>query len=109
MYVPVSTHMPLARHDETGEEREMVAIVSTHMPLARHDFISSILPLTSALFLLTCLLRGMTPLLSVRYQSWQVSTHMPLARHDMDFFVSKVFHGVSTHMPLARHDRMRIF
>ena len=79
------------------------------------------------LFLLTCLLRGMT-----RYFQWtmlcmSISTHMPLARHDMEwkliasasptFLLTCLLRGmtcfvlntllpisISTHMPLARHD-----
>ena len=56
------------------------------------------------MFLLTCLLRGMTKLL-FNYHSFDlVSTHMPLARHDMieRQTLNELF--VSTHMPLARHD-----
>ena len=55
----VSTHMPLARHDEVRVVFINGVRVSTHMPLARHDlhiYLDSILT--------------------------NVSTHMPLARHD---------------------------
>ena len=79
------------------------------------------------LFLLTCLLRGMT----INIKKWshiiKISTHMPLARHDHSFFrcfahrlkflLTCLLRGmtqwnhsfcaisfISTHMPLARHD-----
>ena len=96
------------------------------MPLARHDksmersggYIQ---------FLLTCLLRGMTPATPFDKDKAAVSTHMPLARHDalrfflkllvMMFLLTCLLRGmtgtdgkkpsstrVSTHMPLARHD-----
>ena len=56
-------------------------------------------------FLLTCLLRGMTPGGPRNPAAVTVSTHMPLARHDTN---TKGTHtdtlDVSTHMPLARHD-----
>ena len=58
--LPVSTHMPLARHDlATVNQLQKSVDVSTHMPLARHDPV----PRTA---------RNIMP----------VSTHMPLARHD---------------------------
>ena len=34
---PVSTHMPLARHDTSVCFVNVAVHVSTHMPLARHD------------------------------------------------------------------------
>ena len=37
----VSTHMPLARHDEEFDILKGIGLVSTHMPLARHDCIYS--------------------------------------------------------------------
>ena len=56
------------------------------------------------MFLLTCLLRGMTLFNSTVTAPLIVSTHMPLARHD-DEDAEEHFCGcVSTHMPLARHD-----
>ena len=56
----VSTHMPLARHDEMFMTAFEDLDVSTHMPLTRHD--PSFLPIAQMpkKFLLTCLLRGMT-------------------------------------------------
>ena len=56
----VSTHMPLARHDNLRPNPVMTATVSTHMPLARHDAHGSPRHSFFSLFLLTCLLRGMT-------------------------------------------------
>ena len=56
----VSTHMPLARHDDAPGVIRAFRDVSTHMPLARHDFFTCKLPSSFLLFLLTCLLRGMT-------------------------------------------------
>ena len=35
--VKISTHMPLARHDNIKDELDKIAEISTHMPLARHD------------------------------------------------------------------------
>ena len=56
-------------------------------------------------FLLTCLLRGMTQVVTILFLSCDISTHMPLARHDI---FSPILHfdkmKISTHMPLARHD-----
>ena len=56
----ISTHMPLARHDDQKHSNQKKQEISTHMPLARHDrmelFHFSLIPL--------------------------ISTHMPLARHD---------------------------
>ena len=60
VYDGVSTHMPLARHDDKFNGTVEQWKVSTHMPLARHD--------------------GVRP---VMYCHINVSTHMPLARHDM--------------------------
>ena len=99
----VSTHMPLARHDSHPPGSFICRTVSTHMPLARHDNIHWCF-LLGCMFLLTCLLRGMTTLPSIGIITERVSTHMPLARHDMflDRFCNLM--DVSTHMPLARHD-----
>ena len=58
--LPISTHMPLARHDGFFELKFLFKIISTHMPLARHDE------------------NGGTLL----GQPQTISTHMPLARHD---------------------------
>ena len=58
------------------------------------------------MFLLTCLLRGMTSQVNAQWDEVNVSTHMPLARHDCEFYVYTARAAVSTHMPLARHDRI---
>ena len=56
------------------------------------------------IFLLTCLLRGMTDS-SITYPATVgISTHMPLARHDVNQVIKQVQKTISTHMPLARHD-----
>ena len=56
-------------------------------------------------FLLTCLLRGMTPVSTCLQKRCIVSTHMPLARHDiLAELYAEQMGMVSTHMPLARHD-----
>ena len=78
-------------------------MVSTHMPLTRHDAIAAdcsighLFLLTCLLrgmtgrkinyavcskFLLTCLLRGMTTMAEFKQMLYDVSTHMPLTRHD---------------------------
>ena len=146
-WLPVSTHMPLARHDFiigflfggvccfyshasceawlSGNVGFCGNKVSTHMPLARHDsktvliFSVSVFLLTCLLrgmtdtgkvmvvldeFLLTCLLRGMTRLAQHFHAIPGVSTHMPLARHDSQTLLENRYIKVSTHMPLARHD-----
>ena len=56
----VSTHMPLARHDRGTVSNLRSIVVSTHMPLARHDRIAAKKLSFQQMFLLTCLLRGMT-------------------------------------------------
>ena len=38
----ISTHMPLARHDEASAENGPIMEISTHMPLARHDLLFAI-------------------------------------------------------------------
>ena len=58
------------------------------------------------MFLLTCLLRGMTGHVIDDVTSNQVSTHMPLARHDRGSGAFWINSEVSTHMPLARHDNI---
>ena len=57
--------------------------VSTHMPLARHDVLARKVACGALVFLLTCLLRGMTSVESATAGLLLVSTHMPLARHDL--------------------------
>ena len=52
--------MPLARHDTVVPLLQVYAEVSTHMPLARHDLRLLRKFRKGQLFLLTCLLRGMT-------------------------------------------------
>ena len=78
----ISTHMPLARHDTPPLKSIVKTVISTHMPLARHDSYDIHYQLREAdfyshasceawrqqaaarkqttIFLLTCLLRGMT-------------------------------------------------
>ena len=74
--------MPLARHDVAQKNTVEHLVVSTHMPLARHDVVGIRFYDTLYEFLLTCLLRGMTPAVAIRDTHIEVSTHMPLARHD---------------------------
>ena len=125
----VSTHMPLARHDRFEYRMVNEMTVSTHMPLARHDLNATEWFLEDSMFLLTCLLRGMTEKgiflshspkflltcllrgMTVFFRSFvnqqRVSTHMPLARHDPQRSHILFWLSVSTHMPLARHDYIR--
>ena len=79
--------MPLARHDIYAHLRVRHRQVSTHMPLARHDETRKQDCERIRLFLLTCLLRGMT----------------------ISFPNSQLLHYVSTHMPLARHDKNALY
>ena len=81
-FFTVSTHMPLARHDINGLPELHRQRVSTHMPLARHDVFPLPNKPTKQMFLLTCLLRGMTYMPEILLDYYYVSTHMPLARHD---------------------------
>ena len=80
----ISTHMPLARHDDMKHCYYTGLPISTHMPLARHD-----------------------GFFELKFLFKIISTHMPLARHDEN---GGTLLGqpqtISTHMPLARHDRM---
>ncbi len=48
--VQVSTHMPLARHDDGENEKNIETEVSTHMPLARHDHIAQFVTTTKFSF-----------------------------------------------------------
>ena len=75
--------MPLARHDTKKTQYKQMYVVSTHMPLARHD-VTGKGHATDDLFLLTCLLRGMTKNRINHRANAGVSTHMPLARHDVN-------------------------
>ena len=63
LYIVVSTHMPLAKHDKSTDLMKQGYKVSTHMPLARHD-----------------------PGTRSQMTDTEVSTHMPLARHDDQCF-----------------------
>ena len=54
------------------------------MPLARHDRFAFRIIFRFCIFLLTCLLRGMTGLPGADMQIKIISTHMPLARHDFN-------------------------
>ena len=61
LMIKISTHMPLARHDAFITFKiNAFTVISTHMPLARHDLIASPALSSGRIFLLTCLLRGMT-------------------------------------------------
>ena len=125
----VSTHMPLARHDRKFPVNEPATEVSTHMPLARHDSNPVCAPSTGFLFLLTCLLRGMTAKLykitksnlflltcllrgmtlncAKQYHIFRFLLTCLLRGMTQRKVVSLVLVVVSTHMPLARHDPAR--
>ena len=89
--------MPLARHDANRNLLPFRKPVSTHMPLARHDFtITNRIKLVK--FLLTCLLRGMTIDADGTEYVGKVSTHMPLARHDIaSLILSNSLHCFYSH------------
>ena len=122
-----STHMPLTRHDRTRLEKPVHLFGGFYSHASCEAWLChwknpSVLPM----FLLTCLLRGMTECNRVfgtawgfyshaSCEAWQcvppvpyplcaVSTHMPLARHDKCEVCGETYSEVSTHMPLARHD-----
>ena len=121
-----STHMPLARHDLLHSRVRQSKLVSTHMPLARHDTRQSRMFRKNRLFLLTCLLRGMTVafpsssmigafLLTCLLRGMTYDTGVIVIKHwflltcllrGMTLDKTKREQGtyVSTHMPLARHD-----
>ena len=121
----ISTHMPLARHDSHAQYTDWDDRISTHMPLARHDSQERYLN-TGGKFLLTCLLRGMTAVMSSHIM---LSTFLltcllrgmtkPLChcQSHLEFLLTCLLRGmtifpllsvsvgaISTHMPLARHD-----
>ena len=142
--------MPLARHDNMNLMIRRWVPVSTHMPLTRHDGPSGFglphqcsfyshasceawrkdvrEPLTTIVFLLTCLLRGMTLIAVVEqiedkgfyshasYEAWQGKWQT--AGGSKGFYshasyeawpnvhLNGVPYEVSTHMPLTRHDRV---
>ena len=71
----VSTHMPLARHDQQPRGKGCAGKgVSTHMPLARHDGGKNDIYMI-ARFLLTCLLRGMTYTCKSGTTVWSFYSH----------------------------------
>ena len=95
--------MPLARHDYRRHDVPTDAHVSTHMPLARHDVIFNY-HIVLDKFLLTCLLRGMTPFFT-NHSNIHIFLLTCLLRGMTKTCVK--FHiplFISTHMPLARHD-----
>ena len=100
----ISTHMPLARHDNHGagcryrQGKFLLTCLLRGMTVKRNEK-NRIIE-----FLLTCLLRGMTNILPDLQHCNVISTHMPLARHDYDLLNLNVLYQISTHMPLARHD-----
>ena len=94
----VSTHMPLARHDEHLRERHRQERMFLLTCLLRGMTQVTAEKGCNSKFLLTCLLRGMTHFLLSNMHQWQVSTHMPLARHDISgmlltFFVPLSFYS----------------
>ena len=123
----VSTHMPLARHDQRPGKSTSVFFVSTHMPLARHDqttkgnkrifygFYSHAsceawlrygkLWSMNSLFLLTCLLRGMTYPRELEIWIERFYSHASCEAWRTGQWQTKINTKVSTHMPLARHDK----
>ena len=78
----ISTHMPLARHD-----RKDCILSHSLYHFYSHASCEAWLSLlvlkeTTEVFLLTCLLRGMTTEEVDNSKMFMISTHMPLARHD---------------------------
>ena len=96
--------MPLARHDKALSNGLNGAEVSTHMPLARHDNIGVTTSQQMLQFLLTCLLRGMTISRSSRrnMDMFLLTCLLRGMTKDADGTTFQI--EVSTHMPLARHD-----
>ena len=85
----VSTHMPLARHDPPVRPNRAEVTVSTHMPLARHDWIISFIKSSVDMFLLTCLLRGMT------------MPFMPIAWNRVQFLLTCLLRGMTKMLPYS--------
>ena len=81
---PISTHMPLARHDKeiSDKTKKQVNFYSHASCEAWRSWIR--LRHIHRRFLLTCLLRGMTMCFCLLQDGQYISTHMPLARHDQD-------------------------
>ena len=75
--------MPLARHD-TVQGFFLFDTVFLLTCLLRGMTIVTIYTMHNVSFLLTCLLRGMTATAPARLILIIVSTHMPLARHDTE-------------------------
>ena len=120
--------MPLARHD-VSHHQGSIDWESFYSHASCEAWLwYNVLESCGNEFLLTCLLRGMTPFVFIKSsnclsfyshascEAWlvaaettsddaEVSTHMPLARHDPHPTMQKsCWITVSTHMPLARHD-----
>ena len=146
----ISTHMPLARHDTPPLKSIVKTVISTHMPLARHDSydihyqlreadfyshasceawpapwwkqrnwelflltcllrgmtISAGVSLAGASFLLTCLLRGMTSIDAIAACISGFLLTCLLRGMTVDMLRNPCAFIISTHMPLARHDKM---
>ena len=85
-------------------ERIRLPVISTHMPLARHDevycHISASMPNFYSHASCEAWLKNRQRL----YKVYEISTHMPLARHDQRTLERRIRDSISTHMPLARHD-----
>ena len=96
--------MPLARHDEHLRERHRQERMFLLTCLLRGMTQVTAEKGCNSKFLLTCLLRGMTRRTQTLAHIRNVSTHMPLARHDLEAMLEDCKRRVSTHMPLARHD-----
>ena len=74
--------MPLARHDLQRTSTKPCLMVFLLTCLLRGMTTIAGTDITTITFLLTCLLRGMTKYRNGINGNTYVSTHMPLARHD---------------------------
>ena len=123
----ISTHTPHARCDPVQKIRRLSKMISTHTPHARCDgFGVSVLLIllhfyshtscevwrfkgivTAFIgeFLLTHLMRGVTPLLSLSEAYIHISTHTPHARCDAIELLFNAKKQISTHTPHARCDQ----
>ena len=100
----ISTHTPRAGRDKEAKADKATLNISTHTPLTRRDQFFHTIPSDIFTFLLTRLLRGATPISSIRKKDIRISTHTPLTRRDRRPSKRALHPRISTHTPLTRRD-----
>ena len=100
----ISTHMPLARHDDGNPKRNWSdKNFYSHASCEAWRFLPS--ASVSAFHFYSHASCEAWQDLRCKKIRLRISTHMPLARHDATVEIILLWHSISTHMPLARHDR----